>query len=178
MFGVIEKRVKIPSGVVCVVNGVCDEGETLQNCPQDCALADSDNDGVVNYRDKCPDTPQGRTVDEEGCSCQQRITKAKSLIEALNSSIQGLPDSAFNKNAKERRKALSNKLNAVLNQINSRGAYQGAIDKLNDDIRPKMDGCMEGNPEDDWIIDCPAQNEFTKAISKIIAELNKTIQGC
>ena len=67
IFGVIEKRVEIPSGVVCVVDGVCDEGETLKNCPQDCALADSDNDGVANYRDKCPDTPQGQTVDEEGC---------------------------------------------------------------------------------------------------------------
>ncbi len=177
MFGVIEKRVEIPSGVVCVANGVCDEGETLKNCPQDCALADTDNDGVANYRDKCPDTPQGQTVDEEGCSCPQRIAKAKSLVEALNSSIQGLPDSAFDKNAKERKTALSNKLNAVLNQINSR-AYQGAIDKLNNDIKPKMDGCMGGNPDDDWIIDCSAQKMLIKIINQIIAKLDKIIKFC
>ncbi len=69
IFVVIEKEVKIPSAVVCVVNRICDEGETRKNCPQDCNLADSDNDGVVNYKDNCPDTPQGQTVDEDGCSC-------------------------------------------------------------------------------------------------------------
>ncbi len=177
MFGVIEKRVKIPSGVVCVVNGVCGEGETLKNCPQDCALADSDNDGVVNYKDKCPDTPQGQTVDEEGCSCPQKIKRAKSLVEALNGSIQGLPDSAFDKNAEQRKNTLSNKLNAVINQINS-GNYQGAIDKLNDDIKPKMDGCVGGDPGDDWITDCPAQKELTKSITEIIAELIKLTEKC
>jgi hypothetical protein len=175
MFGVIDKEVKIPSAVVCVVNGACDEGETLQNCPQDCALADSDNDGVLNYKDKCPDTTQGQKVDEEGCSCPQRIAKAKSLVEALNSSIQGLPDSAFDKNSQQRKKALSNKLNAILNQINS-GAYQGAIDKLNDDIKPKMNGCVGGDPKDDWITDCPAQKELKKFINQIISELDKIIK--
>ena len=88
-----------------------------------------------------------------------------------------LPDSAFDKNAKEQKKALSNKLNAVLNQINS-GAYQGAIDKLNNDIKAKMDGCMGGNPEDDWIIDCSAQKKLIKIINQIISELNKIIQAC
>ncbi|UCD83653.1 MAG: hypothetical protein JSU92_10180, partial [Deltaproteobacteria bacterium] len=72
---------------------------------------------------------------------------------------------------------LSNKLNAILNQINS-GDYQGAIDKLNNDIKPKMDGCIGGDPGDDWITDCPAQEELIKAISEIITELNKTIKAC
>jgi OOP family OmpA-OmpF porin len=28
---------------------------------------DSDNDGVPDYLDKCPDTPAGAKVDAEGC---------------------------------------------------------------------------------------------------------------
>ena len=89
----------------------------------------------------------------------------------------GLPDSAFDKNAEHRKNTLSNKLNAILNQINS-GAYQEAIDKLNDDIKVKMDGCMGGDPGDDWITDCSAQNELTKTINEIITELDKTIKAC
>lgn len=35
-FGVIGKRAYIPLIQVCNVNGICDNGETPQNCPQDC----------------------------------------------------------------------------------------------------------------------------------------------
>ncbi len=97
-------------------------------------------------------------------------------MESFNGFIQDLPDSAFDK-AKEQKQELSNKLNAVLDQINS-GFYQGAIDKLNNDIKPKMDGCIGGNPEDDWIIDCSSQKMLIEIINKILAELTKIIQAC
>ncbi|TCS73063.1 OOP family OmpA-OmpF porin [Sulfuritortus calidifontis] len=32
-----------------------------------CQAADSDGDGVPDYRDKCPGTPKGAKVDEDGC---------------------------------------------------------------------------------------------------------------
>jgi OOP family OmpA-OmpF porin len=32
-----------------------------------CEVVDSDGDGVFDYRDKCPDTPAGRKVNEDGC---------------------------------------------------------------------------------------------------------------
>lgn len=32
-----------------------------------CQPADSDGDGVPDYRDKCPDTPKGAKVDADGC---------------------------------------------------------------------------------------------------------------
>lgn len=32
-----------------------------------CRIEDSDGDGVPDDRDKCPDTPRGRTVDADGC---------------------------------------------------------------------------------------------------------------
>jgi len=35
-FGVIEKEADIPHVSVCNANGVCDDQENEQNCPQDC----------------------------------------------------------------------------------------------------------------------------------------------
>ncbi|UCD85532.1 MAG: hypothetical protein JSU92_04905, partial [Deltaproteobacteria bacterium] len=67
-------------------------------------------------------------------------------------------------------------LQGVLIRINSN--YQGAIDKLNDDIKPKMDRCMGGNPDDDYITDCPAQNKLIEAINEVIVELNKLAKPC
>lgn len=37
------------------------------------APADSDGDGVPDYRDKCPDTPRGVAVDENGCDLKLTI---------------------------------------------------------------------------------------------------------
>lgn len=56
------------------------------------------------------------------------------------------------------RKALQNKLEAVLHQIQA-DAFQGARRKLAEDILAKMDGCAaSGAPDrDDWIVDCDAQ---------------------
>jgi hypothetical protein len=63
----------------------CGEGKNCQ-VPSDCAgallcidetcqgLLDSDNDGVEDAKDKCPNTPTGETVDENGCSASQRFT--------------------------------------------------------------------------------------------------------
>ena len=41
-----------------------------------------------------------------------------------------------------------------------------------------MDGCMGGDPEDDWIIDCAAQKMLIKIINQVIAELDKIIKFC
>jgi len=35
-----------------------------------CQPADADGDGVPDYRDKCPNTPKGAKVDENGCEIQ------------------------------------------------------------------------------------------------------------
>ena len=40
-------------------------GRQLLDTP--CAVLDSDGDGVPDYRDKCPDTPRGVAVDQDGC---------------------------------------------------------------------------------------------------------------
>lgn len=69
--------------------------------------------------------------------------------------VQALPDDAFKGNAEQRKKALAQKLDAATDKIEE-GEYQDAIDKLEDDVRAKMDG----NSKDDWITDSAAQGHL------------------
>jgi len=91
-------------------------------------------------------------------------------IQSLDAYIQGLPAGAFEKNAKQRKNALHNKLEAVIDLIDA-GEYQQAIDKLQDDIRAKADGSLGGNPNNDWITDPTAQQEICAMIDDIVANL-------
>ncbi|WGY47280.1 OmpA family protein [Vibrio sp. ABG19] len=42
-------------------------------------LLDDDNDGVINARDKCPQTPQGAQVDNDGCGKQINSSEQQKL---------------------------------------------------------------------------------------------------
>ena len=90
-------------------------------------VKDSDGDGVIDCKDKCPNTPKGVTVDERGCwviSCtvlfdfdsanlkpeaQAELDKAYEIIKAddLTIEIQGHTDSIgaekYNQGLSERR---------------------------------------------------------------------------
>ena len=50
-----------PSSIVDSENG----------CTQEQYEVDSDNDGLFDIIDTCPDTPSGETVNEQGCSASQ-----------------------------------------------------------------------------------------------------------
>ncbi|MFC1945172.1 right-handed parallel beta-helix repeat-containing protein [Chloroflexota bacterium] len=86
-------------------------------------------------------------------------------IEQISEYIQDLPEGSFNKNAEQRKQALENKLDAVKNQIQA-GAFQGANNKLLNDIRAKMDG--ESN---DWIVSGSAQETLRTMIDTLVAHL-------
>ena len=76
------------------------------------------------------------------------------LIEAINV----LPDGSLkNRNMKT---PLVNKVNAVLAKIEN-GHYDEALDKLQNDLLQKTNGCAEiGVPDkNDWLITAQAQNE-------------------
>jgi len=45
-------------------NNICDPGENVTTCPQDCE--DSDNDGVPNSVDNCPTVPNPTQIDSDG----------------------------------------------------------------------------------------------------------------
>lgn len=54
-------------------DGVADSRDSCPNTPAGAAVdvngcaLDSDGDGVADYKDQCPNTPQGRKVDDKGC---------------------------------------------------------------------------------------------------------------
>ncbi|MEE9151551.1 MAG: hypothetical protein V3U20_06945, partial [Thermoplasmata archaeon] len=92
------------------------------------------------------------------------------LLDKIIEYILGLPDECFKNNAEQRKNALVNKLEEV-RQMMIDGDYQGAIDKLTNDIRPKMDG--EG--KNDWIICKNAQQDLTRMIDQLIEYLESLL---
>lgn len=69
-------------------------------------------------------------------------------IKEFNDYIQGLPNSAFKNNPQQRKNALKNKLEEVFRKIENQ-EYQEAIQKLQNDIKAKADGTVDGNSKDD-----------------------------
>jgi len=98
------------------------------------------------------------------------VVDLKSMIEELVKYIQNLSDDMFDKNAPQRRKALTNKCSALSNKLKE-GDYEEAIEKLNDDLRAKADGCLGGKTKNDWVTDCEAQQSICMMIDDIIAYL-------
>lgn len=95
--------------------------------------------------------------------CLQNSDIANNLLDEIIEYILGLDDECFKNNADNRKKTLVNKLEEVRKMIED-GNYDAAIDKLTNDIRPKMDG--EG--KNDWIICETAQNDLTGMIDELI----------
>lgn len=85
--------------------------------------------------------------------------------------INGLDDSDFNN--VNNRNALTLKIIVVLKNYRQDGYSEKMLDKLRDDIAAKMDGCAIGDPsapdQNDWIINCPAQNVVYPHIMEAIS---------
>ena len=81
------------------------------------------------------------------------------------------PDTLKNKNMKN---ALLNKINAVQQMIDE-GRYAEALNKLQNDILAKMNGCAEtGEPDkNDWIITCEGQEQ----IYPLVIETIENVRG-
>jgi len=91
-------------------------------------------------------------------------------IKNLNDYIRVLPRDAFKNNPTQRKNALKNKLEEVFVKIESY-EYQETINKLQNDIRAKADGFVDGNPKNDWIIYGEAQEKICKIIDDLISYL-------
>jgi hypothetical protein len=94
-------------------------------------------------------------------------------VDEVKGYIKDLPASAFSKNADQKASTLSSKLDAVAKMIDD-GDYQDAIDKLEQDIIPKMDGVEKGNATD-WITDPDAQQELCGMLQALIDYLETII---
>jgi hypothetical protein len=94
------------------------------------------------------------------------------LTGPIDNYIQDLSEDAFKNNAEHRQDALQSKLGDVQEMVNlGECCFQGAIKKLNNDIRGKMDGSVDGNPKNDWITDPTAQAELCGMIDELVANL-------
>jgi len=94
-------------------------------------------------------------------------------LRELKDYINSLPPEAFSEKQKatEMKKALSNKIDAVIKMVEE-GAYNGAINKLENDILAKVDG--DPNPKD-WIIDPHTQTTLKNWIGWIIMNIKKLL---
>jgi len=94
-------------------------------------------------------------------------------LDEIRHTLEGLHASAFRPPPEDRRQSLLDKLTEVEGQI-ARSEFNGAIQKLENDIRSRMDGCgtVPGSPDrNDWIVDCEAQLELRALIDDLIADL-------
>lgn len=87
-------------------------------------------------------------------------------IKGINDYIQSLPNSAFKNNPQQKKNTLQNKLEEVFIKIENK-EYQDAINKLQNDIRAKADGSIDGKSNNDWITNTDSQ----KIICEIIDDL-------
>jgi len=93
------------------------------------------------------------------------------LADAVDMTLD--PDTLKNKNMKN---ALLNKINAV-QQMFDKGRYEEALNKLQNDILQKTNGCAEtGRPDkNDWIITCEGQSQLYPLIIEAIELLENLI---
>ncbi len=99
-------------------------------------------------------------VGSDGSDQSEVITDLENLRQYVS---EELPDEAFDKTGpvKGQRKALCNKIGAVINQIEA-GAYEGAVNKLSNDIKNAIDG---------WIVD-PWKSELIEEVKGIIEKID------
>jgi hypothetical protein len=103
-----------------------------------------------------------------------RQSQAITVVGQAITTINALGDSAF-KNS-NMRNALTNKLNAVLRDIDQ-GRYQDSLNKLQNDVLAKTGGCSTiGQPDkNDWITDCASQSQVVPKLQQLIALLHDLI---
>ena len=123
-------------------------------------------------------------TDDDGASDSVIVTitvnSPDEATEQINEYIQDIPDDVFDNNPEQLQNALYEKLieneegTAVLQLIDA-GLYEEALDKLLHDIRPKCDGSVGGNPNNDWVTDPEEQAELLAMIDALIEHLETLI---
>jgi hypothetical protein len=95
------------------------------------------------------------------------IADAGEALDIFNAYLQSLPEYAFKNNAASRKKAFANKFVALADMLLDQ-EYLGMINLMNNDMRPKFDGLLDGAKNDDWIIaDLAIQAELCQKVDDI-----------
>ncbi len=105
------------------------------------------------------------------------ITVVNAITQVLNDAmdaINNIPPAALKNPNMEN--ALTKKINAVLKMI-EKEQYQGALNKLTNDILTKTDGCANGGEPDknDWIRTCAEQDAVYSLIMEAISIVNSQL---
>ena len=114
------------------------------------------------------------TDDEGGSDVANTTVVVVTALEALqdlDDYIQNTADEDFKEKADTRKKAFSNKFDAIYKMLDTEN-YQGLIKRLNEDIRKKCDGLIDGDPDGDWITGEDAQTHICMKINDISIYLN------
>lgn len=98
------------------------------------------------------------------------VLTAKEASHVVNEYIQNLQDSVFKNNPSQRKNAFNNKFSAIDHKLDN-GAYKDAADCLQNSIRGKTDGLIDGNPNNDWILDKKAQTAICMMLDDLIGYL-------
>jgi PKD repeat protein len=114
-------------------------------------------------------------ITDDDCSLvwttlQVTVVTAKEALFDINQFIQALPENAFVDDPTQRKNAFNNMFLAIATMLDNE-AYRGAIEDLRHNIRGKVDGQVDGDPLDDWIIDPAAQKEICMKIDFLIGYL-------
>jgi hypothetical protein len=83
----------------------------------------------------------------------------------------------INLKGKNLKETLLNKINVAIEMID-KGLYTDALNKLENDILQKTDGCSEsGEPDkNDWIIDCEEQREIYPLVIETIEDVRSLME--
>ena len=154
--------VSLPAGSSAILNSSTSTATFLADTAGTFVVSLTVNDGQVTS------DPDNATI--VAITAQDELTNI--LIETVNI-INGLPTDLFkNENMAN---TLTNKISAVLTMIEQR-QYRDALDKLENDILKKTDGCaIAGSPDkNDWIRTCESQAAIYGRIMEAI-NLLKTL---
>jgi len=102
------------------------------------------------------------------------VFTAVEALQDLDNYIQETANEYYKDKANTRKKAFGNKFKAIYRILDTEN-YLGLIKILNEDIREKCDGLIDGDPADDWITDYESQDHICMKIDDITAYL-QTLQ--
>jgi hypothetical protein len=139
------------------------QAEFVADTAGTCVVSLVVNDGLVNS------SPMAVTI----VATTMQDAVVQTLYDTLDT-INDLDPGVFR--SSNMRNVLTNKINAVLNQIDQ-GLYQEALNKLENDILPKTNGCAESGAPDrnDWIRDCDSQSQVYPPIMEAIGLLGSLV---
>jgi hypothetical protein len=126
----------------------------IEVIPKDRSLTDKSGNATRKVKLPADSIALSATVGTEDI-----VLKLQETISCINSlSSQSFKDSNM-------KKALANKVNAVIDDTNN-GQYGGALRKLENDVLQRTDGCSKANKPDknDWITACTAQDRVYELV--------------